>query len=109
MKTLSRLLVLDVWLDCDLQNDHIALIEEYVKHRFTVVNSVDQVFTPYGLTKILILSESHCAIHTYPEHRYFSLDLFICKPALDLEKIAEELLSELPVAESRFKILNRGS
>ncbi len=31
-----------------------------------------------GLTGYLLLSESHIAIHTYPEHRYLALDIFSC-------------------------------
>jgi len=29
-----------------------------------------------GLTGYLLLSESHIAFHTYPEHRYIALDIF---------------------------------
>ena len=31
-----------------------------------------------GLTGYLLLSESHIALHTYPEHRYLALDIFSC-------------------------------
>jgi S-adenosylmethionine decarboxylase len=31
-----------------------------------------------GLTGYLLLSESHIAFHTYPEHRYIALDIFSC-------------------------------
>ena len=31
-----------------------------------------------GLTGFLVLSESHLAIHTYPESGYAALDLFAC-------------------------------
>ena len=31
-----------------------------------------------GLTGYLLLSESHIAFHTYPEHRYIALDIFCC-------------------------------
>ena len=31
-----------------------------------------------GLTGYLILSESHIAFHTYPEHRFLALDIFSC-------------------------------
>ena len=31
-----------------------------------------------GLTGYLLLSESHIAFHTYPEHRYIALDVFSC-------------------------------
>ena len=31
-----------------------------------------------GLTGYLLLSESHIAFHTYPEHRFLALDIFSC-------------------------------
>jgi S-adenosylmethionine decarboxylase len=31
-----------------------------------------------GLTGYLLLSESHIALHTYPEHGYIALDVFSC-------------------------------
>jgi len=35
-------------------------------------------FSGGGLTGYLLLSESHIALHTYPEHRYLALDIFSC-------------------------------
>lgn len=31
-----------------------------------------------GLTGYLLLSESHIAFHTYPEHKYIAVDVFSC-------------------------------
>jgi S-adenosylmethionine decarboxylase len=31
-----------------------------------------------GLTGYLLLSESHIAVHTYPEHGFAALDIFAC-------------------------------
>jgi S-adenosylmethionine decarboxylase proenzyme len=36
-------------------------------------------YSPYGLSLIFILVESHCHIHTWPEHDYLSMDLFVCE------------------------------
>src|SRR5262245_50471276 len=48
-----------------------------------------------GLTGYLLLSESHIAFHTYPEHRYIALDIFSCgcadsKAALSVFRAALE-------------------
>jgi len=34
-----------------------------------------------GVTGVVILSESHISIHTWPEYRYAALDLFMCSNA----------------------------
>ncbi|MEO6418583.1 MAG: S-adenosylmethionine decarboxylase [Polyangiaceae bacterium] len=33
-----------------------------------------------GITALLLLSESHLAIHTFPEHKALTLNLYCCKP-----------------------------
>jgi S-adenosylmethionine decarboxylase len=38
-------------------------------------------FSGGGLTGYLLLSESHIAFHTYPEHRFLALDIFSCGSA----------------------------
>lgn len=43
-----------------------------------VVKKVTHKFEPIGKTFIYILSESHLAIHTWPEHKLLHLDLLTC-------------------------------
>ena len=35
---------------------------------------------PGGITGLLLLAESHLALHTFPEHRSLCLNLFCCRP-----------------------------
>jgi len=44
----------------------------------TFLKSARHVFPPDGLTLVLLLSESHASIHTYPEHNSCFVDLFTC-------------------------------
>lgn len=34
-----------------------------------------------GVTSVIILSESHISIHTWPEHKYSAIDVFMCGKA----------------------------
>lgn len=60
-----------------------------------VVSFVRHDFAPEGLTAVWILSESHFTIHTYPEHKYISVDCYTCgnegNPAAAIEKLRELL------------------
>jgi spermidine synthase len=49
-------------------------------------------FSPMGITSIAIISESHIAIHTFPEARHASIDIFTCSPE---EEKAKNLLNFL--------------
>lgn len=50
-----------------------------------------------GVTGVVMLSESHISIHSWPEHRYAALDIFMCgaaRPELALERLRELLAPE---------------
>ena len=72
------------YLDCDadaLENVE-KLKSEFVKaakaSHATILDQSDFVFAPNGLTMVILLSESHASIHTYPEHHACFVDLFTC-------------------------------
>ena len=44
----------------------------------TILAESHHVFPPQGLTALLLLSESHASLHTYPEHGSCFADLFTC-------------------------------
>ena len=44
----------------------------------TIVQSVFHHFNPYGVSGAVIISESHLAIHTWPEYGYAAIDIFTC-------------------------------
>lgn len=45
---------------------------------FTILNFVDHYFLPHGYTALWLLGESHFAIHTFPEHNNYYLELSSC-------------------------------
>lgn len=108
METHGFHLLLDVWLDEALTREVSDRLAAYVRGRFTVVAEAAKEFQPVGLTQVLVLSESHFSIHTYPEHRYLSVDLYICRPDEDLDLVRDELLALMRVRHYRSSTHRRG-
>jgi S-adenosylmethionine decarboxylase proenzyme len=81
---------------CHSEQDLKALISKLAEAAgATIVNLMSHTFTGGALTIIAILSTSHCVVHTWPEHRFVSIDLFVCKSDIDnraLIKMASESL-----------------
>lgn len=73
----------------------------------TLLESVDYVFPPEGLTMVALLSESHASIHTYPEHDACFVDLFTCGTRCQAEKFDEALQRYLQPKDVSHKILIR--
>lgn len=49
----------------------------------TVINSNFHHFSPYGVSGVVVIQESHLAIHTWPEYKYAAVDLFTCGETVD--------------------------
>ena len=44
----------------------------------TVVASVFHPFVPQGVTGVVVIEESHLAVHTWPESGYAAVDFYTC-------------------------------
>jgi S-adenosylmethionine decarboxylase proenzyme len=61
-------------------------------------------YSPYGLSIIAILVESHCHLHTWPEWDYLSLDIFVCEASEKAEKLFQYLLKGIdPLDYHKFQ------
>ncbi|HNR85736.1 MAG TPA: polyamine aminopropyltransferase, partial [Taishania sp.] len=54
------------------------MVEAAEKAEATVINSTFHHFSPYGVSGVVVIQESHLAIHTWPEYGYAAVDLFTC-------------------------------
>ena len=73
----------------------------------TKLSELKHKFKPHGITLIVLLSESHLSMHTWPENKSICIDIFSCSDNLDVKKI-EEILSEYFVINNIIiKLVNR--
>ena len=74
----------------------------------TVVKSVFHNFSPQGVTGVIVVEESHFAIHTWPEHNYAAVDLFTCSEDMNYDAAYKFLEKELKAERSSFTKVLRG-
>jgi S-adenosylmethionine decarboxylase proenzyme len=76
-----------------------ALCERLATHAgLTVVGRQFHAFAPHGdagVTGVLLLAESHLAVHTWPELRAVTLDVFVCNFGADNSDKAQRLVDAL--------------
>ncbi|MGZ3788339.1 MAG: S-adenosylmethionine decarboxylase [Bacteriovorax sp.] len=108
MDTRSQHLLFDAVCERDFTEADIDFIKEVIEKNLTVVKKVEHKFTPQGETIVFILSESHFTIHTYPENRYISMDIYVCNMATDLEKVVDQIKAKVPFEKIHSRLLERG-
>ena len=83
MKSLGRHVLVEFYgCNHDKLND-LKFIEEAMTGaaeyaKATVVDDVFHRFNPHGVSGVVVIAESHLAIHTWPEYGYAAVDLFTC-------------------------------
>lgn len=76
--------ILVEFMNCDphIMNDVATIERDMVdaarKAGATVINSTFHHFSPWGVSGVVVIQESHLAIHTWPEYGYAAVDLFTC-------------------------------
>jgi S-adenosylmethionine decarboxylase proenzyme len=100
--------------DCDpnvLNNVHMIenfMVEAAVECGATVVEKNFHMFSPYGVSGVVIIAESHLAIHTWPEYGYAAVDLFTCGESCDPMVAYEYLKKKFNANSSSYSELKRG-
>ncbi len=77
----------------NLEGIEEAMIEAALASGATIVEKVFHRFSPWGVSGVIVIAESHLSIHTWPEYGYAAVDLFTCGDTVDPMK-GFELLEE---------------
>ncbi|HXU54553.1 MAG TPA: adenosylmethionine decarboxylase [Casimicrobiaceae bacterium] len=78
----------------------------------TIVGDSFHQFEPQGVTGTVLLAESHLAIHTWPEHGFVTIDVYVCNYTTDNTAKAEKLFRAMQDAlrpqRAKFQAIHRG-
>ena len=72
------------------------MIKSIEENSMNILDSSFHKFDEGGITGYVLLSESHVAIHTWPERdNYLTLDIFVCNYGKDNTESARKIYAEL--------------
>ena len=92
----------------DLGLVQTAMIQAARASGATVVTQSFHHFAPLGISGVVVVAESHLAIHTWPEHRFAALDYFTCGKGVDPLKAIEWMRQALGAQECSMQEIPRG-
>ena len=75
----------------------------------TVIAEAFHQYLPQGVSGVLILAESHLAVHTWPEREFAAVDLFTCAACPEAARLADFLKSALSAERVECRQLDRGA
>lgn len=113
MKSLGRHILVEFHgCNADILNDvpriEQDMIESAARAGATIINSVFHHFSPFGVSGVVVIQESHLAIHTWPEYRYAAVDLFTCGDSVNPWVSYESLKAAFRAEHGSAVEINRG-
>src|SRR5262249_51207427 len=113
MEALGRQILVEFY-DCDgrVFADEAAIrrhmIDAVAASGATIVSDTFHHFSPFGVSGVVVIAESHVTIHTWPEHRYAAVDIFTCGETINPWLIQELLARWFRSANTSCMELKRG-
>lgn len=97
-------------LDDELQIESL-MIEAALECGAEVRKTAFQKFSPQGVSGVVVISESHLTIHTWPQgqYRYAAIDIFTCGDKINPEDACEYLMKKLKANKCYMKKFIRGT
>lgn len=86
-----------------------AIMLEVVENSgLTIIGSLFKQFEPYGVSGVILISESHVSIHTWPEYSLVNLDIFTCGEQAKAERVFELFLERFKPKSFKRHAIDRG-
>ena len=95
------------WLD-DLPWVRMTLLRAAQIAQATIVTDSFHKFAPQGISGVVVIAESHIAIHTWPERSYAAVDVFTCNSAVHVQAAVDFLIGAFRSANPHLASFTRG-
>ena len=106
--------ILAEFYECDIEaiNDvrvvEESLLEAAAIAKATVIGSSFHLFEPHGVSGVLVISESHFAIHSWPEYAYAAVDIFTCGDTVEPMEAFFYLKRRFGTRNATYQVVQRG-
>ncbi|PTL39871.1 adenosylmethionine decarboxylase [Alkalicoccus saliphilus] len=113
MDTMGRHVIAELW-QCSIEklNDITFIERVFVDAALEAGAEVREVafhkFAPQGVSGVVIISESHLTIHSFPEHGYASIDVYTCGDRIDPNVAANYIGRALEAGRAEAVEIPRG-
>lgn len=85
-----------------------TLIRAALAANATIVQTCFHKFSPWGISGVLVIAESHIAVHIWPENRYAAIDMFTCGTSVDYDRAVRELAVAFGAKRQVMRTFTRG-
>ena len=85
-----------------------ALVSAAEAASATIVDVSFHEFSPFGISGMVIIAESHLSIHTWPEYGYAAVDIFTCGDLIEPAKAASYLIEKFECKSPSVVEMKRG-
>ncbi len=92
----------------DVKTIETAMLSACQKAKATIVRHTFHEFSPFGVSGVVVIAESHVAIHTWPEYNYAAVDIFTCGETIDPWIIYKHLEEQFQSLQSSNMEIKRG-
>jgi S-adenosylmethionine decarboxylase len=113
VNALGRHLLVELY-DCDVAViDNLDMVKRVVLEaarlaRATVVDVVFHAFSPFGISGVVVIAESHLSVHTWPEYGYAAVDVFTCSDGLQVAEAIRYLIGRFAAQRTSIVEVQRG-
>jgi len=113
MEALGKHLLIELY-NCDKHNITDAKTVEEIMvgaakaTEATIVSTSFHTFNPFGVSGVVVIAESHLAIHTWPEYNFASIDVYTCGDTVKPWKAYEYLKKHFKSKKASFTEIKRG-
>lgn len=92
----------------DLNSVKTILVDAAKKANATIVDVTFHEFSPFGISGVVVIAESHLTIHTWPEYGFAAVDVFTCGETIQPEIAAQYIVEAFECKNPSIVEMKRG-